>query len=534
MKKFELEFSVDPLFKKASADFDEGGAKGLLLNHLAIDGHGRIVFDSSDDAGDATAEDTARRESGEVEGPETEEDEKADSEQEIVTKPQDKEIDIDSLGLRFFPDLARLDEQDICPSLKNFDLGDPNGSLDIPFLKAPDEWRQDKEKEDSQNAGLGDKTGILLDDDNAAGFDDDDGALGGFDTGVEAAFGEGGEAWAKEAALVPQIRVHDNLDEPNANGDPASEGMGVGDFDPESNQYAVSLQHKKSSDNHENILSYFDNALQKNWAGPEHWRIRRIKDITKPAAPATSKRKEKEPFEIDFLSPLDPALAELIYTPATSTAAISLPKTQWKSKTRNLLPDDKHFNSRQLLRLFLKPKARMGSRRSMQSHQPARLEEIPAGEIDEAFWARKENDIQQQAPDEEAAAQGNYDANFFQDDGLAFPGGPPDDDDEAFADAREAFSPGVDGGADATAGDTQMQAQGIASVLAGSSQEGAYGSQLVTQSRRLRPEYVQYARTATKVDVRRLKEEMWRGIGFSEVNSISSSFRFFPVLSPPP
>ena len=516
LKKFELEFSVDPLFKKASADFDEGGAKGLLLNHLAIDGHGRIVFDSSDDAGDATAEDTARRESGEVEGPETEEDEKADSEQAVVTKPQDKEIDIDSLGLRFFPDLARLDEQDICPSLKNFDLGDPNGSLDIPFLKAPDEWRQDKEKEDSQNAGLGDKTGILLDDDNAAGFDDDDGALGGFDTGVEAAFGEGGEAWAKEAALVPQMRVHDGLEEPNANGDPASEGMGVGDFDPESNQYAVSLQHRKSTDNHENILSYFDNALQKNWAGPEHWRIQRIKDITKPAAPATSKRKEKEPFEIDFLSPLDPALAELIYTPATSTAAISIPKTQWKSKTRNLLPDDKHFNSRQLLRLFLKPKARMGSRRSMQSHQPAKLEEIPAGEIDEAFWARKENNIQQETQDEEAAVQGNYDANFFQDDGLAFPGGPPDDDDEAFADAREAFSPGVDG-ADATAADTQMQTQGIASVLAGSSQEGAYGSQLVTQSRRLRPEYVQYARTATKVDVRRLKEEMWRGIGFPEV-----------------
>src|SRR5205085_2808371 len=28
-KKMELEFSVDPLFNKASADFDEGGAKGL-------------------------------------------------------------------------------------------------------------------------------------------------------------------------------------------------------------------------------------------------------------------------------------------------------------------------------------------------------------------------------------------------------------------------------------------------------------------------------------------------------------------------
>jgi condensin complex subunit 2 len=43
-----LEFSVDPLFKKTSADFDEGGAKGLLLNHLSLDGEGRIVFDAGD------------------------------------------------------------------------------------------------------------------------------------------------------------------------------------------------------------------------------------------------------------------------------------------------------------------------------------------------------------------------------------------------------------------------------------------------------------------------------------------------------
>lgn len=48
VKKFDLEFTVDPLFKKTSADFDEGGAMGLLMNHLGIDGKGRVVFDSGD------------------------------------------------------------------------------------------------------------------------------------------------------------------------------------------------------------------------------------------------------------------------------------------------------------------------------------------------------------------------------------------------------------------------------------------------------------------------------------------------------
>jgi len=50
-KKPDLEFNVDPLFKKTCADFDEGGAQGLLMNHLSL-GLGneamRIIFDASD------------------------------------------------------------------------------------------------------------------------------------------------------------------------------------------------------------------------------------------------------------------------------------------------------------------------------------------------------------------------------------------------------------------------------------------------------------------------------------------------------
>lgn len=51
-KKPDLEFSVDPLFKKTCADFDEGGAHGLLMNHLSLglggDGGMRVIFDASD------------------------------------------------------------------------------------------------------------------------------------------------------------------------------------------------------------------------------------------------------------------------------------------------------------------------------------------------------------------------------------------------------------------------------------------------------------------------------------------------------
>ncbi|KAI9795895.1 MAG: hypothetical protein M1833_006622 [Piccolia ochrophora] len=533
LKKFELEFSVDPLFKKASADFDEGGAKGLLLNHLAIDSHGKIVFDSSDDTGDAAVEaDLRRRKSGAV-AEELEEQEAVekqplpDGETSSQGENEDAEIDLTALGARFFSDLSILDEQDICPSLKNFDLGDPTSSSTIPFLKAPEDWRQDR----PDGKGVGDASGIFLDDDNP-GFDDDD-VVGGFDLPADTGFGEGGEAWARDAAIEPQIRVsEDGLGNEDGMPDDNGEGMGVGAFDTGSGEYVVSLNQAphKGEGAHEDILSYFDQALRKDWAGPEHWRIRRIKDSAKPAVAGPRVRKEKEPFEIDFASPLDPALEEMIYAPASSNSAISMPKSQWKSKTRNLLPDDKHFNSRELLRLFLKPKATMGSRRSMPSSgngSKSRGEDVPEGEMDEAFWAR--NDNVPNGMDDQGAA-GNYDANFFQDDGLAFPGGLPDDDDDDFADAREHFSPPLEG-------DAGMGAVGgIDNTLAASSQDGAFGTQLVTQSRRLRPEYVQYARVAKKVDVRRLKEEMWKGMGIEDVDGgvpPSSNATSLPVSKTP-
>lgn len=69
-KKLDLEFNVDPLFKKTSADFDEGGASGLLMNHLSLglgtDGSMRVVLDASDtmvavDEDDTSVEEPEKR-----------------------------------------------------------------------------------------------------------------------------------------------------------------------------------------------------------------------------------------------------------------------------------------------------------------------------------------------------------------------------------------------------------------------------------------------------------------------------------------
>ncbi|KAL9942016.1 hypothetical protein D7B24_006021 [Verticillium nonalfalfae] len=521
LKKFELEFAVDPLFKKASADFDEGGAKGLLLNHLMIDSQGRIVFDSSDDVGDAHTSKSRKQDE------EAEDDDADDTHQASLVdgtddvEPEedntDVQIDLGALGARFFPELGRLDELDVCPSLKSFDLGNPSGSLDIPFLKAPEDWR-DQNKEETPGLDLGDTSGMFIDGDNAAGFDDDDLGLGAFDMGADVAFGEGGEAWAREAALEPQMRVF------NA-GEGDEEG---GMIDQAGGDYVVSMNHAQKADKmHEDILGYFDQALQKNWSSAEHWRIRKIKDADKPIGPART-RKEKAPFEVDFSAPLDQSIADALYTQAASNSVISMPKKDWKTKSRNLLPDDKHFNSKSLLNLFLKPKARLSNRRIgggfANSYQDR---DVPAGEMDEAFWAQQKEPLNALGGETELP-QGDYDANFFQDDALPFAGGMDDDDDMEFADAREHFSPGAEGDAGMTEG------VGLTAILNGETMAntlGAFGTTLVTSTRRIRPDYVQYARTAKKVDVRRLKEEIWKGMRLDKLEADVDSSQ---LMTPPP
>lgn len=474
-----------------------------------VDPQGRIVFDSSDDAGDA---DTLGKKKGREMGDDEEDEDEDDAtivpeEQPEEEEQADVEIDVGALGARFIPDLHRLDELDVCPSLKTFDLGDPSGTMDIPFLKAPEDWRQDQDKEKTPDA-IGDISGLVIDGDAPAGFDDDDLGLGAFDVLGDVAFGEGGEAWAKEAALEPQMRVYDA-----GLGEEGADGEGFDD----NGEYIVSMTSAQKADKlHEDILGFFDQALQKNWSSAEHWRIRKIKDVNKPAG-ETRKRKEKEPFEIDFASLLDSSLADVIYTQAANNSAISMPKKDWKSKSRNLLPDDKHFNSKSLLSLFLKPKARMGRRRTGFGNRVgfgnAQQDNQPEGEMDEAFWAKQKAPME--AAEDTALPQGDYDANFFQDDGMPFPGGDGDDDDDLeFADAREQFSPGAEGQGGLTEG------AGITALLNGdtvTNTMGAFGTTLVTQTRRVRPEYVNYARVAKKVDVRRLKEEIWKGMGLEEL-----------------
>ncbi|KAK5943104.1 hypothetical protein PMZ80_004109 [Knufia obscura] len=542
LKKLELEFAVDPLFKKASADFDEGGAKGLLLNHLSINEEGRIVFDSSDDAGDAKPESKGKgedsaaaeeQENGEVAEEGQTDKESSQCQQQVQTQEEqnDVEIDLGTLANRFFPDLSLLDSLDICPSMKNFKLGDPTAALSIPLLNADNnDWKTKNPSPEKRappppqidgELNLADQSGLFLDGSHGLDFDNDDDDAGGFDMNMddgEIGFGQGGEAWAREAAVEPMLRPV-NADEDAGQQDDAD-------------GYALSMQHRYKGDaEQEATFAFFGKAFNSRakvgtraFQTLTNWRIAKIQQAAAAEnAPPTRQRKEKEPFKIDFHGPISENLKKLLAEKPVSNDKISLPKTQLKTKGRNLLDkDDELIDVKSMMRLWTKPKCRVSRNRRI---------------IDEGFGARGRSEAPRMNlddrpdDDEDDAPQGDYDANFFADDeplGLPFDGPLPiddDDDDEGgeqpgFVDAREMLSPPPDGVPatqninDVLEGDQQPSDSQVPSA----SQEvnmlpGSFGSQLVTQQgRRLRPEYVNYARTAKKVDVRALKENMWRGM----------------------
>jgi condensin complex subunit 2 len=93
---------------------------------------------------------------------------------------------------------------------------------------------------------------------------------------------------------------------------------------------------------------------------------------------APRQRKEKLPFVIDFENP-STMTSKKLFEPGTKTAtALPAPKLKKRKvagakkgkkvtteidvedRDEHLLPDDMHFSSRQLLRLFLKPKFTVG------------------------------------------------------------------------------------------------------------------------------------------------------------------------------
>ncbi|PIA14457.1 barren [Coemansia reversa NRRL 1564] len=475
VKKLDLEFSVDPLFKKTSADFDEGGARGLLLNHLGLDAEGRIVFDASDstalvDSDYTTAEgEIALSEHDATEDAvavdadvETEQQEQQAMQQlSIVKTHRTTPVDISLLEDILGTVAEHLDDAQICPSLADFEFT-RDTSLDFSLLK--EHLREDEEPEaergmdDEETEGQGSFGGI--------GDDDDMGHFLNFDES------EDGPVPLETASTLQAAEA----EEATESGAAAASGYGPGSL--------------KMSEDEDNLLSYFDTKLARGWAGPEHWRLPISRAVMQKQllphmqqtgddeaaagaddAEAKRKRTDKQVYYTDFMNGTDVNAAELFAKPVRASV-ITMSKKAAQNQNHTL-PEDVHFSSKNLFNMFLKPKLRFN---------PRRMRTVGA--------------VSNTAGSETAGSDnyggfvvdGDDSANVF---GM---GGSGDDDDGARFDDGDDYDDDV----------LQLSA---ASEADGAGEANKSG---IPQLKLIRPLHVNYARRAKRVNVKRLKDNIWR------------------------
>lgn len=311
MRKLDQELDIDPLFKKALSEFDEGGAKSLLLNTLSIDDTGRVVFDATSKStgrGSSSATDQVRENVGE----------------------NDLNSLVPSLQGFLYNDKEELDAYTICPSIGQLQvvLDDVNkaksvlGDVNKKYSQESQNELEIKKNEDVLD-GDGDDDGDNVDFDNL-----------GFEDGEYSDKFEENDNQSLRSMSAPFIATRER---------PAQTGPAtLLDVD---------------------LMAYFDENIRTNWRGPENWRVAHLKkkrnlDLTtkKEAASTDSSQsqKKKQATIVNFLDDDNEPEEDIIFaTPQNSLS--TLKNFENKKQYDNTLPEDIRYNSLKLINLFLKP-----------------------------------------------------------------------------------------------------------------------------------------------------------------------------------
>ncbi|PVU92220.1 hypothetical protein BB559_003804 [Furculomyces boomerangus] len=327
LKKFDLELSVDPLFKKASADFDEGGASGLLLNNLDIDNKGKILFDSGNSLDLSLI--------------------KVDS----LTEPKIEDCDVDISENKIFDQSIfdmlvdaseKMEGRQVNVFLADYVL-EKDSSVDLDALLTQVHSYDDRIYE-SENES----------DDNEITLDPNADDTNKIDSFLD--FGENDfEGPVPESTDLDQITgVRKQITE-----------------ESELSNVPPTLGFDLSGEN--DFFSYFDSNSTKSWAGPEHWKIPVLKssgkkgintnDTTNHLKSAMKPKKQKVQFFIDFDADSKDA-SQSIYEKPTKLSSLEISKATLASKNTHTLPEDMQFNSKKMFSLFLKPTVEFRAHRS--------------------------------------------------------------------------------------------------------------------------------------------------------------------------
>ncbi|KAL2464881.1 Condensin complex subunit 2 [Abeliophyllum distichum] len=296
VKKFDVAFVVDPLYHQTSAQFDEGGAKGLLLNNLGVYGNCRVLFDSLEVPG--------RCSSFEAQG---------DGAEAIDVSFARECIE------QMVMDMPKKDE--ISPSLRAI------------F----DQFDEDKQKPaESFSSGQSCSGQVFQTADS--NHEEDGDAFG--------SFGTWGLDHDDQASMVDEGTYDQDQNLPSQSED--NTHFIFEDLDEDNNFEKVDGY----------LFSSLGFASKKNaWAGPDHWKYQKGKDSEDPAKenglPKTKKAKNrKAESDIELSNAIDTD-ASNIFAPPKNPKSLFLPTNRAPCNTK--LPEDCHYQPENLVKLFLLP-----------------------------------------------------------------------------------------------------------------------------------------------------------------------------------
>ncbi|KAH9622865.1 hypothetical protein KSS87_007868 [Heliosperma pusillum] len=329
VKKFDVAFAVDPLYHQTTAQFDEGGAKGLLLNNLGIYGGCRVLFDSQEVPAKCISS-TSGNSSSDL-------------------------IDISFAGECINQIVNNVNiKQDICPTFRVIVEQVDDFRLErTQFHRSQETLCVDDANDSSTTELNGDHE--LPNMDNGAddpGTELDDGA---YDNGEGCSFDHNDDA----------DFAHDsnNFDINDQNlQDQYEEQDSFSPCDPDAYDRVESVASLL-------LAATGATSSQNAWAGPEHWKYRKTKgteSVMEKEAEVTLTAKRPRArktieADIDFIKALDEDMPD-IFMPPKNLKSLLLPSK--KAPISNKLPEDCHYQPEDLVKLFLLPNVMcLGKRR---------------------------------------------------------------------------------------------------------------------------------------------------------------------------
>lgn len=375
-KKVDYELAVDPVFRRALADFDEGGAKSLLLNMLNVDSEGRVMFDSERQlaSGDVKITTDSHTEANKA-----------------------AEIDISALGRRFIPE--DLSKYLVCPSMEEVQHLSKSlmKSTLLDNLKTNYEDHDDNVNDNENDVYA---NGSIFYDEN----DDID-------------------EYPERSINIPLQRLFND-----SNIAPEGESHDLVEMTTEVLDYDLMAYF----DNH--MQQFWQPKKQKHVL--EHWKVTRLKSKNQYRVNKTHKYDSKTVVDeeghniIDFInSPTEIDEDELF---AESNTTTFLPKHKWSSQrnssgssARHTLPNDIQFVSKRLISLFIKPEATLQTFNKKRKVFPFGKERGSLLSLteraDEEFWSEKYREdlrLNEILKEDLHELHQSYDQSFFQDEEL--------------------------------------------------------------------------------------------------------------------